>query len=100
MQWLLLIKTHFWLQLCSEKYLRNVIQLSTLVFILKSGPNVTPSIFCREPLPGIWDSQLDSFQKLLVLRCLRGDKVTNAMQDFVAANLGQSFIEPQVANSA
>uniref|UniRef100_A0A8C6VH57 Dynein heavy chain 1, axonemal n=1 Tax=Naja naja TaxID=35670 RepID=A0A8C6VH57_NAJNA len=52
----------------------------------------------REPLPGIWDSTLDSFQKLLVLRCLRGDKVTNAMQDFVAANLGQSFIEPQTAN--
>uniref|UniRef100_A0A8D2Q6Q0 Dynein axonemal heavy chain 1 n=1 Tax=Varanus komodoensis TaxID=61221 RepID=A0A8D2Q6Q0_VARKO len=52
----------------------------------------------REPLPGIWNSKLDSFQKLLVLRCLRGDKVTNAMQDFVAANLGQSFIEPQTAN--
>uniref|UniRef100_A0A8C5RNN1 Dynein heavy chain n=1 Tax=Laticauda laticaudata TaxID=8630 RepID=A0A8C5RNN1_LATLA len=52
----------------------------------------------REPLPGIWDSTLDSFQKLLVLRCLRGDKITNAMQDFVAANLGQSFIEPQTAN--
>ncbi|XP_072845881.2 dynein axonemal heavy chain 1 isoform X3 [Pogona vitticeps] len=52
----------------------------------------------REPLPGIWNNKLDSFQKLLVLRCLRGDKVTNAMQDFVAANLGQSFIEPQTAN--
>ncbi|KAH0630033.1 hypothetical protein JD844_012597 [Phrynosoma platyrhinos] len=52
----------------------------------------------REPLPGIWDTKLDSFQKLLVLRCLRGDKVTNAMQDFVAANLGERFIEPQTAN--
>ena len=28
-------------------------------------------------------------------RCLRADKVTNAMQDFVATNLGQRFIEPQ-----
>ncbi|XP_054832932.1 dynein axonemal heavy chain 1 [Eublepharis macularius] len=52
----------------------------------------------REPLPGIWNSKLDTFQKLLVLRCLRGDKVTNAMQDFVAAHLGQNFIEPQTAN--
>ncbi|XP_053154302.1 dynein axonemal heavy chain 1 isoform X2 [Hemicordylus capensis] len=52
----------------------------------------------REPLPGKWDSILDPFQKLLVLRCLRGDKVTNAMQDFVSENLGQSFIEPQTAN--
>lgn len=52
---------------------------------------------CREPLPGIWDQYLDQFQKLLVLRCLRGDKVTNAMQDFVAANLEPRFIEPQAS---
>lgn len=51
----------------------------------------------REPLPGIWDQYLDQFQKLLVLRCLRGDKVTNAMQDFVASNLEPRFIEPQVS---
>nr|XP_033782541.1 dynein heavy chain 1, axonemal isoform X1 [Geotrypetes seraphini]XP_033782544.1 dynein heavy chain 1, axonemal isoform X1 [Geotrypetes seraphini]XP_033782545.1 dynein heavy chain 1, axonemal isoform X1 [Geotrypetes seraphini]XP_033782546.1 dynein heavy chain 1, axonemal isoform X1 [Geotrypetes seraphini]XP_033782547.1 dynein heavy chain 1, axonemal isoform X1 [Geotrypetes seraphini] len=54
----------------------------------------------REPLPGEWDVELDAFQKLLVLRCLRGDKVTNAMQDFVAANLGQRFIEPQTSDLA
>ncbi|EMP33877.1 Dynein heavy chain 1, axonemal [Chelonia mydas] len=52
----------------------------------------------REPLPGKWDSELDSFQKLLPLRCLRGDKVTNAMQDFVAMNLDQRFIEPQTSD--
>ncbi len=33
-----------------------------------------------------------------VLKCLRPDKVTNAMQDFVAANIGQRFIEPQTAD--
>nr|XP_009665828.1 PREDICTED: dynein heavy chain 1, axonemal [Struthio camelus australis] len=52
----------------------------------------------REPLPGKWDTELDAFQKLLVLRCLRGDKVTDAMQDFVALNLDQRFIEPQTTN--
>ncbi|KAI5937324.1 Dynein heavy chain 1, axonemal [Manis javanica] len=52
----------------------------------------------REPLPGIWDQYLDQFQKLLVLRCLRGDKVTNAMQDFVATNLEPRFLEPQATN--
>ncbi|XP_032177365.1 dynein heavy chain 1, axonemal isoform X1 [Mustela erminea] len=52
----------------------------------------------RERLPGIWNEYLDQFQKLLVLRCLRGDKVTNAMQDFVATNLEPRFIEPQTAN--
>ena len=37
-------------------------------------------LFVREPLPEPWNSELDSFQKLLVLKCLRADKVTNAMQ--------------------
>uniref|UniRef100_A0A673IRK3 Dynein heavy chain C-terminal domain-containing protein n=1 Tax=Sinocyclocheilus rhinocerous TaxID=307959 RepID=A0A673IRK3_9TELE len=50
---------------------------------------------CREPLPGEWDSDLDSFQKLLVLRCLRADWLTHGLQDFVASQLGQNFIEPQ-----
>lgn len=53
-------------------------------------------MLCREPLPGKWEDGLDAFQKLLVLRCLRGDKITNAMQDFVVLNLDQRFIEPQV----
>ena len=50
----------------------------------------------REPLPGNWDKDLDQFQKIIVLKCLRADKVTQAMQDYVADNLGQRFIEPQV----
>uniref|UniRef100_A0A672VCG1 Dynein axonemal heavy chain 1 n=2 Tax=Strigops habroptila TaxID=2489341 RepID=A0A672VCG1_STRHB len=52
----------------------------------------------RAPLPGKWEAELDAFQKLLVLRCLRGDKITNAMQDFVALHLDQRFIEPQTTD--
>ncbi|XP_048258404.1 dynein axonemal heavy chain 1-like isoform X3 [Haliotis rufescens] len=52
----------------------------------------------RESLPAQWDEKLDSFQKIIVLKCLRPDKVTNVMQDYVAANLGQRFIEPQTAD--
>ena len=52
---------------------------------------------CREELPGQWNTDLDAFQKILVLKALRLDKVTNAMQDYVANNLGQRFIEPQVS---
>ncbi|KAF4803390.1 hypothetical protein TURU_015827 [Turdus rufiventris] len=51
-----------------------------------------------ELLPGKWEDGLDAFQKLLVLRCLRGDKITNAMQDFVVLNLDQRFIEPQTTD--
>ncbi|KAJ8259834.1 hypothetical protein GJAV_G00174010 [Gymnothorax javanicus] len=54
----------------------------------------------REPLPGEWDTMLDSFQKLLILRCLRADRLTHGMQDFVAAQLGQRFIEPQTSDLA
>uniref|UniRef100_A0A8C3AHZ6 Dynein heavy chain ATP-binding dynein motor region domain-containing protein n=1 Tax=Cyclopterus lumpus TaxID=8103 RepID=A0A8C3AHZ6_CYCLU len=52
----------------------------------------------REPLPGEWDTKLDSFQKLLVLRCLRADCLVQGLQDFVSAQLGQRFVEPQVAS--
>ncbi|NXU12627.1 DYH1 protein, partial [Pardalotus punctatus] len=52
----------------------------------------------RQPLPGKWEGGLDAFQKLLVLRCLRGDKIANAMQDFVVLNLDQRFIEPQTTD--
>jgi len=59
-------------------------------------PPECTSLLFREPLPGKWEAELDAFQKLLVLRCLRGDKITNAMQDFVALKLDRRFIEPQV----
>ena len=53
-------------------------------------------IICREQLPGKWQNYLDDFQKMIVMRCLRPDKLTDAMQDYVATHLGQRFIEPQV----
>ncbi|XP_047438259.1 dynein axonemal heavy chain 1 [Mugil cephalus] len=52
----------------------------------------------REPLPGEWDTMLDSFQKLLVLRCLRADCLVQGLQDFVSAQLGQRFVEPQTSD--
>lgn len=40
--------------------------------------------------------KLDDFQRIIVLKCLRPDKITDAMQDYVATHIGQRFIEPQV----
>ncbi|KAG7215130.1 hypothetical protein CRUP_003093, partial [Coryphaenoides rupestris] len=48
-----------------------------------------------EPLPGQLDSRLDQFQRLLVLRCLRPDRLTHGLQDFVSDQLGERFIETQ-----
>ncbi|XP_066527086.1 dynein axonemal heavy chain 1 [Hoplias malabaricus] len=52
----------------------------------------------QETLPGEWGTKLDSFQRLLVLRCLRVDRLTHGLQDFVSAQLGQRFIEPQTSD--
>ncbi|KAF6028262.1 hypothetical protein EB796_013428 [Bugula neritina] len=51
-----------------------------------------------EELPGKWNSEMDDFQKIIILKCLRPDKITNAMQEYVAKYLGQRFIEPQTAD--
>lgn len=51
----------------------------------------------KEPLPGPWNTNLSDFQKLLVLRCIRADRMTSAIQDFVAKELGQRFVEPQTS---
>ncbi|CAG5117460.1 unnamed protein product, partial [Candidula unifasciata] len=51
-------------------------------------------------LPGKWAEKLDEFQFILVLKALRPDKVTNAMQILVANKLGQKFIEPQTTDLA
>jgi dynein heavy chain len=34
----------------------------------------------KQPLPEHWNEDLDEFQKMLVLKCVRADKITNAMQ--------------------
>lgn len=52
----------------------------------------------QEVFPGKWNDYFDGFQKLLVIKCLRYDKLPDMMQDFVAASIGQRFIEPQTAN--
>lgn len=46
------------------------------------------------PLAEPFGSRLTRFQKLLVLRCLRPDRVLAGVQDFVAVQLGAGFIEP------
>ncbi|KAL7754340.1 hypothetical protein RI367_000321 [Sorochytrium milnesiophthora] len=46
-----------------------------------------------ERLPDGLEDTLDSFQKLLVLRCLRPDKLVPAMQTYIAIVTGTKYIE-------
>jgi dynein heavy chain len=48
----------------------------------------------EDELPGPWNSSLNQFDTLLVLRALRPDKCIPAVQMFVEAKLGRRFIEP------
>ncbi|KXS11241.1 hypothetical protein M427DRAFT_505508 [Gonapodya prolifera JEL478] len=43
---------------------------------------------------GGWDTRLTSFQKLLVIRTLRFDKIVPAILEFVKEKMGQKFVEP------
>ncbi|XP_043269180.1 dynein axonemal heavy chain 1-like [Venturia canescens] len=53
-----------------------------------------------EQYPEPFDKRLNDFQRMIVLKCLRPDKVTNAMQLYLARYLGQQFVEPQTTDLA
>jgi dynein heavy chain len=48
----------------------------------------------KATVPSGLNDKLNEFEKMCVLRCLRPDKMTDAIQGFVASELGHRFIEP------
>lgn len=48
----------------------------------------------KEALPGELNTTFSSFQKLLVLRVIRPDKIVGAVNAFVLEAMGQRYIEP------
>jgi dynein heavy chain len=57
-------------------------------------PTLPPRQAHEMPLAEPYASRLSAFQRLLVLRCLRPDKVLAAARGFVGAVLGARFVEP------
>ena len=45
-------------------------------------------------LPDPWNLSLSAMQKLIVLRCLRSDKVVPGVQEFIVEHIGRPYIEP------
>ena len=48
----------------------------------------------REPMPGDWNTKLNSFQKMILLKAIRPDKVTDAVKLYIAEKVGKKYIEP------
>ncbi len=45
-------------------------------------------------LPGDWDSRVNELKRMVILRCMRPDRVLFAVRSFIVNNLGQQFVEP------
>ncbi|CAH0689857.1 unnamed protein product [Chilo suppressalis] len=54
----------------------------------------------NQPLPEPWNTKLDAFEKLLVLRCMRFDMMVPGVQNFCEAKMGRQFVEPPLFDLA
>ncbi|XP_039655501.1 dynein heavy chain 7, axonemal isoform X3 [Perca fluviatilis] len=46
------------------------------------------------PLPTPWCEQLNDLQKMIIVRCLRPDKIVPAVIKYVTGRLGKKFVQP------
>jgi len=47
-------------------------------------------------LPGDWNNKLDDFQRMVVLRAVRSDRVVHASTTFISMNIGPELVNPPV----
>lgn len=46
------------------------------------------------PLPGKWELELRGLDRMVILRCVRPDKMVPAVQNFIIDKMGREYIEP------
>uniref|UniRef100_A0A3Q1EXH7 Uncharacterized protein n=1 Tax=Acanthochromis polyacanthus TaxID=80966 RepID=A0A3Q1EXH7_9TELE len=49
---------------------------------------------CNVALPAPWCEKLNDLQKMILVRCLRPDKIVPAVTKYVTGNLGKRFVQP------
>ncbi|XP_057310450.1 dynein axonemal heavy chain 3-like isoform X2 [Hydractinia symbiolongicarpus] len=52
----------------------------------------------KEKFPAGWDDKLKDLDRLVVLRCIRPDKVVPMVQDYIVENMGRTYVEPPTFN--
>ncbi|ESN95105.1 hypothetical protein HELRODRAFT_102708 [Helobdella robusta] len=90
------ISERMWNQLCNLKQLSI---FKDFISSFKSSINEWRVIYDdpsphHQLLPPPWSEKLSDFQKLIIIRCIRPDKVIPATEKFIAEKLGQTFVEP------
>lgn len=48
----------------------------------------------KEKLPDGWEDKLDLFEKMMILKIFRQEKIMFAVSDYVLSQMGQFFLEP------
>ncbi|XP_070695267.1 dynein axonemal heavy chain 12 [Pempheris klunzingeri] len=49
---------------------------------------------CNTPLPTPWCDRLNDLQQMIIVRCLRPDKIAPAVTKYVTGKLGKKFVQP------
>jgi dynein heavy chain len=49
-----------------------------------------------EPMPGDWNTSLNTFEKLVLMKVVRADCITKAMTNFVIEKIGEQYVTPPV----
>ncbi|KAM4563453.1 dynein axonemal heavy chain 12 isoform 1-T1 [Odontesthes bonariensis] len=49
---------------------------------------------CNVALPAPWCEKLNDLQKMIIVRCLRSDKIVPAVIKYVTCHLGKKFVQP------
>ncbi len=90
------------LWLTKELDLRNYRQKSTKDYFLKNIESFKaiydPAEAHRSALPEPWNSQLDEFEKMIILKAVRPGKLVPSIQDWITLKIGKQFVEPHPFN--